>query len=146
MNRVLEAQNITLLKMGTFSKTEIKFSKKLTIRYKTDSGSFTYKCKAYKYEFPFLYIKGKTDSTIFDIRKIEHLNCNSKFIVLNYIGALLTTDLSVLFLLQGIKSSVPIFYFISSTSLFSTYLLIKGTKTRLDTKNKWSFVNPIESK
>jgi len=142
----INAQYITLKKMGTFRKKNIGYQKNYTFTYSTDTGNIIFKGKIGDYEFPYLIVDSKPKPFIIDVRNITHLKYNSDLIPPNILALLFTTDFSVLLTIESIKEQNLYLLASALPSEILSYFLIRGFKTRLDTKNKWSFINPKESK
>jgi hypothetical protein len=132
-----------LHKNGYFKITEITISKKIDIKYYMNDSIIALKGIAYKYVFPFIYLKNKNDSFVIDVRTIEEINCKSSFFYMKCFGVFLTGSISILVLTASLKrpniSSSLEFLGGSLIPITFSYLLYNDAFKKYNTKTDWSF-------
>jgi len=139
------AQFIKLTKNGTMTTKKLKLPKAIQIEYRKDSSLIYFSGKAFKYEFPYLFIVKRKDTLVVDVRRVERISFISPYSYVNYLMAFIPTVLTV-----GLASEALFGNYYTHTIqydelLFSLYpgamsfLLINGTFKNLNTKTEWSF-------
>jgi len=91
-------------------------------------------------------LKIKNDTLEFDVRRIEEIRYSSPSITLNYSLAVVSADITLLFLAEGILFNKNFTLATGYGELYSTiifgaitYGIIRVGYIKLDTKTKWSF-------
>lgn len=91
-------------------------------------------------------MKIKNDTLEFDVRRIEEIRYSSPSITLNYSLAVVSADITLLFLAEGILFNKNFTLATGYGELYSTiifgaitYGIIRVGYIKLDTKTKWSF-------
>lgn len=97
------AQEIVLQKNGTTKTYQFSLPKRITFEYKTDSGIVTINAKVIRYEFPYLTIKKKKDTTSIDVRNITTLYYTTRIAGLYYVGGTLIAIFAIPFTIISIK-------------------------------------------
>lgn len=141
-NSILNAQFITLEKQNSLDKIAVKMSKKLILKYQTDSGIIKIKGKSLSYQFPYLTIvKDKKDTLILNVKNIVFLRNHSNFVTtLLYLGAFESSLISFAFFMDARYSGNAMAYWLISASAGTlTYYQLKSANKRYNTKTKWSF-------
>ena len=106
--------------------------KNISIQYKTDTGIVSFKGKTSDYEFPYLVLKRKNDSIVIDVRRIEKIRFASSTITLNYVGAVITANITITLIANRLIE----FAIIPATLSF---VLIASAHRKLNTKTEWHF-------
>ena len=135
-----EAQNIRLQKNETLKKREIKLCKGILIEYSNAGTMKIVSGKAFRYEFPFLFLKTKSDTLQVDVRNIKSIGIHHQLEALNVTGAILAPFITTLFLLDiasGVAFPLEKILFLPGGVL--SYYCIKAWPHRYNTETEWSF-------
>lgn len=133
---------ISIQKNGTLRLVQIPIRKKISIKYRTDTGIFELKFKPISYQFPYLYIKNSTDTLVLDVRKIEQLNCTSNNYSLNILAMVWPCSVASGTLLYKAYDVTHLRYFNIGLGLLPlpiAYLFAKNAFRKYNTKTEWSF-------
>jgi len=133
------AQEIVLQKNGTTKTYQFSLPKRITFEYKTDSGIMTINAKAIRYEFPYLTIKKKKDTTSIDVRNITTLYYTSRIAGLYYVGGTLIAIFAIPFTIISIKERIYEAAFFFTLPLALTYIQYREANRTFDTQQKWHF-------
>ena len=128
----VNSQTLKLQKNGKFRTLQLHLPKRILIVYKIDSTVISQRGKAFKYMFPYLYLKHGKDTLVTDVRKIEELKFFPSVAPLYYAGAYFAAGLTI-----GLALNWELQFAVIPLAL--TYLLIGNAHRNLDTKTKWSF-------
>ena len=133
----VNAQDINLVKNYTQIYKSLPLPIKVRLVIENDTGVYALNGLATKYEFPFLTLINKKNMFRIDVRKIAKFGFTSPLVGFNYIGAFILADFTIGFTISEYKNPILLLMPLATGCL--TYVLIRGTFRKLDTKTKWSF-------